>query len=108
VGESVGTVLQLPNVHSYIVRRMAPVFKLGPQSLELLDSCLELLLAVPKGDAVIGVDDEDDVPPVKDTVINEQLLEAETGQLLDQILIPHSPRLPLSLDVAQQFEDMVH
>ncbi len=107
LGESVGSVLQLPNVHSYIVCGMALVFKLEPQALELLDSCLELLLAVPKGDAVIDVDDEDDVPPVKDTVINERLLEADAGQLLDQILVPHSPRLLLPLDVAQQFDDMV-
>ncbi len=65
----------------------------------LVDDTRQLLVGRAQEDAIINIDNKYDIISIENTLIDERLLEVDLFQFVDQITIPNSSSLFLTIQI---------
>jgi hypothetical protein len=107
LGKLIGSVLELFDVDSNVVSRIALIFDVQPRILDFADGGLELFIVLTKKDPIVDVDHEHDIAAIEDTIVDHGSLIAQTGELVDKKSIPDLTGLLLAIDVLEKFQDVI-
>ncbi len=107
MGKLIGSILELFDVDSEVVSRMALIFDVQPRILNLADGGLELCIVFAEKDCIVNVDHENDVAAKEDAIVNHRSLVPKIGQLVHEKLVPNSTSLLLAIDVFEKFQDVI-
>jgi hypothetical protein len=103
LGELIGSILELFDVDSNVVSRMALIFNVQPRILDFADGGFELFIVLTKKDPIVDVDHQNDIATIEDAIANHGSLIAQTGELVDKKFVPDSTGLLLAVDVLEKF-----
>ncbi len=70
LGKLIGSVLELFDVDSNVVSRMALIFDVRPRILEFADGGLELFIILTEKDPIVNVDQENDFAAIEDAIVD--------------------------------------
>ena len=73
LGKLIQTIWQPLDIDSYVVSWMTLIFYLKTYAHEFFDDVRELVIGSTQEDSIINIDDDDNVVPLKDTLINARL-----------------------------------
>ena len=78
---------------------MALILNVEVDVLQFGDDICQLLVGWAKEDAVVHIDDKDDVSTIKDTVVYQWLLEFYLEKFGNQVRIPYATCLLLTIEI---------
>ncbi len=73
LGKLIQTIWKPLDVDSCIISRMTLIFYLKTYVCEFFDDMRELVIGSTQEDSIINIDDDDNVVPIKDTLIDARL-----------------------------------
>jgi hypothetical protein len=102
VNNFVGSILVVLYIDTDIVHRMALIFNIEVESFELFDGEWDLIIELAHENAIIDVDNKNNVSALENTFVNQWLLETNAQQLLNQVLVPNLTSLLLAIKVVEE------
>ena len=94
-----GAVLDALDVDSYVICWMALILYIQLKVPHLVDDTRQLLVRQAQEDAIIDIDNKYDITAIENTLIDERLLEVDLLQFVDQLTIPNSTSLFLTIQI---------
>ena len=94
-----GAVLDALDVDSYVTCWMALNLYVQLKVLHLVDDTRQLLIGRAQEDTIIDIDNKYDITAIENTLIDERLLEVDLLQFVDQLTIPNSTSLFLTIQI---------
>ncbi len=107
LGKLIGSVLELFDVDSNVVSRMALIFNVLPRILDFTDGGLELFIVLTKKDPIVDVDHENDIAMIEGAIVDQGSLIAQTGELVNKKFVLDSTGLLLAVDVLEKFQGVI-